>query len=157
MKSKYELEGWATDLTLEHFRYSTPSSHLWKSLKTGFTSHVDAANEAFELKRLSVIRSDDDAIVIGFGRFELRLTIDMRIAQMSYLVADTQVTTFDPKASEILERGEFVLQQNHIMQNPVIMGTKSFAQIANWPVPEQMIEYLVQRLVVPSFVDDRLI
>jgi hypothetical protein len=164
MIDQSELGSWADDLDRELNRFSGFTGNLAHTLKESLSSCVTALNVTFADdrvgKRVNVLPEDALSVRFRDPRFGdriLRIVIDASVNEIYYTIFNDSLCQlseihFVPEATTLKISANGIIHKIFKQDDTEFTNTY-FSN--DWSTVDQLATYLLQQLIVPTFIDHR--
>jgi hypothetical protein len=147
---------WASDFSIR--ANQTVARGFWAKLAADIGTYIDAYNSAVNEAVLSA-EPDGDYLVVRYDAYELAIHMDVRTGVLRYWFSTPRIAKIDVKGSEISGRGKVTLDTASsfftAVGDPPINFGKFQSEGRLWPIHDRLAQYLLQKLLNPSYVDFR--
>jgi hypothetical protein len=138
---------------------------FWKDLAGDMQDHTQAFNSGHRGEAHFAFEQDGHLLTVIYGEHLLRILFDERTGKLIYQFVTPKMATFDRESHGVTAYGEVLLDIQsstagtsgaaRITSSPHINLDTALADGSIWASHNRLVQYLLQKLISPSFDDER--
>jgi len=132
---------------------------FWNEVAGDMQTYAQAYNAGFRGETHFLFEQDGHLVTVSYGEHLLRVLFDERTGKLIYQFVTPKMATFDRELHGVTAHGEVLIDiqsgSSRITSSPQINLDTALADGSIWSSHNRLVQYLLQKLISPSFDDER--